>query len=122
MKLRVLVVDDDPLQLELAQRGLERDGFEVHGVAMLAGMREVAARVLPHIVLVDLNLPDAPEQRVIAMARAAAPGALLVLYSAWEDSKLRALAREHGADGFISKSESVINIGRRLRELHQGAR
>jgi DNA-binding NarL/FixJ family response regulator len=116
----VLVVDDDPMQLELVERGLSRDGFEVRGVTTIPEMAIEAKRFLPSVVLIDVNMPDAPGDRTIAIAREAAPGARLVLYSAWEDSKLRVLALQLGADGFISKSESVVEIGRRLQELQRG--
>jgi two-component system OmpR family response regulator len=114
---RLLVVDDDPLQLELVARGLSHDGFEVVGVGTIEEMATEAARFAPGIVLIDVNMPDTSGAQVIERARAVAPGARLVLYSAWEDSKLRVLAAQLGADGFISKSESVIAIGRRLQAL-----
>jgi DNA-binding NarL/FixJ family response regulator len=117
---RVLVVDDDPMQLELVERGLSRDGFEVRGVTTIPDMAVEAKRFAPNIVLIDVNMPDAPGDRTIAVAREAAPGARLVLYSAWETSRLRALALQLGADGFISKSESVVAIGRRLQDLQRG--
>lgn len=120
IKNRVLVVDDDPMQLELVQRGLARDGFEVHGVATVAAMADEARRFFPSVVLIDVNLPDAAGDRAVAVARDAAPGARLVLYSAWEESKLRILALQLGADGYISKSESVVAIGRRLQDLQKG--
>ncbi|HEX7839747.1 MAG TPA: response regulator, partial [Kofleriaceae bacterium] len=104
---RVLVVDDDPLQVELVQRGLSRDGFEVHGVTTIREMALEAKRFAPNILLIDVNMPDAPEDRMVAMARESAPGARIVLYSAWEDSTLRVIAARLGADGFISKSDSV---------------
>jgi two-component system, OmpR family, response regulator len=117
---RVLVLDDDPLQLELVERGLSRDGFEVRGVTTVDEMVSEATRFLPGIVLIDVNLPDAAGDRALALARGAAPEAKLVLYSAWEESKLRVLALQLGADGYISKSESVIAIGRRLQDLQRG--
>lgn len=116
---RVLVVDDEPMQLELVQRGLARDGFEVRGVTTIAAMAAEARQFAPAIVLIDVNMPDAPGEHGIAVAREAAPGARIVLYSAWEDSRLRVLATQLGADGFLSKSESVVAIGRRLRELQR---
>jgi len=118
--IRLLVVDDDPLQVELVQRGLERDGFDVRGVTRFADVAIEAQRFEPGFVLLDVNMPDAPESDMIAVVRAAAPGACVVLYSAWEDAKLRVLVRQLGADGFISKSESVMAIGRRLHELQRG--
>ena len=117
---RVLVVDDDPMQLELVERGLSRDGFEVRGVTTIPEMVAEARAFAPHVVLIDVNMPDAPGDRTVALAREAAPGARLVLYSAWEEAKLRVLAKQLGADGFISKSESVVAIGRRLQELQRG--
>lgn len=117
---RVLVLDDDPMQLELVERGLARDGFEVAGVSTLIEMVSAAKKFLPSIVLIDVNLPDAAGERVVAVARDVAPSAKLVLYSAWEESRLRILALQVGADGYISKSESVVAIGSRLRALQRG--
>lgn len=116
---RVLVVDDDPLQVELVQRGLSRDGFEVRGVTTVDAMAAEARRFSPGVVLIDVNMPDAPGGRTVALAREAAPGARVVLYSAWEESKLRVLAAQLGADGFISKSDSVVAFGKKLRELQK---
>ena len=113
---RVLVVDDDPMQVELVERGLSRDGFEVSGVTTVQDMATEARRFRPDILLIDVNMPDASGERTIAMAREAAPAARIVLYSAWEESKLRVLTAQLGADGFISKSDSVITFGRKLRE------
>ena len=120
MSSRVLVLDDDPMQLELVARGLVRDGFEVRGVTTVDDMVREATRFLPGVVLIDVNLPDAAGDRALALARGAAPTAKLLLYSAWEESKLRVLALQLGADGYISKSESVIAIGRRLKDLQKG--
>jgi DNA-binding response OmpR family regulator len=114
---RVLVVDDDPMQVELVERGLSRDGFEVRGVTTVHEMALEARRFAPNILLIDVNMPDASGDRTVAAAREAAPGARVVLYSAWEESKLRVLATQLGADGFISKSDSVVSFGRRLRNL-----
>jgi DNA-binding NarL/FixJ family response regulator len=118
--IRLLVVDDDPLQVELVQRALQRDGFDVRGVIRVADLAGEAQRFAPAVVLLDVNMPDAPEGGLIGAVREAAPGARVVLYSAWEDAKLRVLVRELGADGYISKSESVMSIGRRLHELQRG--
>jgi len=114
---RVLVVDDDPMQVELVERGLSRDGFEVRGVTTIAEMVIEAQRFAPRIVLIDVNMPDAPGDGAVAVARNAAPGVRIVLYSSWEESRLRVLASQLGADGFISKSDSVTSFGRRLRAM-----
>ena len=116
-ELRLLVVDDDLLQIELVERALTRDGFTVRGVTALPEIAIVAASFAPQLVLVDVNMPDVPNQEVVSLVRAVAPSARVVLYSAWEESKLRQLARTLGADGFVSKGANVFELGRRLRAL-----
>jgi two-component system, OmpR family, response regulator len=117
--IRLLVIDDDPLQLELVQRALTRDGFDVRTAVTLDALAAEAARFSPELVLVDVNLPGVQPEQTIPIVRDVARGARLILYSAWDESRLRALALRTGADGFLSKSESVLGIGPRLRGLRQ---
>jgi two-component system OmpR family response regulator len=117
--MRVLVVDDDEMQLAMIERALPQ--FTVRCAISVADMQAIGPGFEPQIVLVDVNMPDVPEDSsVVALARTAAPAAKVVLYSAWEESKLRRLAMQLGADSYISKSVSVIGIGERLRELLKG--
>jgi DNA-binding response OmpR family regulator len=117
--IRLLVIDDDPMQLDLMERALSRDGFDVRTLDTVTET-ELAAAVAssaPEIVLVDVDLPDVRPEQAVQAARDAAHGARIVLYSAWEESKLRALVKRSGADAFISKSEPVLELGPRLRRL-----
>jgi DNA-binding response OmpR family regulator len=115
--IRLLVLDDDRMQLELLERALSRDGFDIRAVETVAELTAEAARFAPELVLVDVNLPGAQPEATIAAARAAARGARIVLYSAWEASRLRALMLQSGADAYLSKSESVLALGPLLRKL-----
>lgn len=112
---RLLVVEDDTLQSELIERALGRDGFEVRSAATIGEVRDVIGGFSPEIILVDVNLPEAPEGSMVPVVRELAPQARVVLYSAWEESKLRVLAKNLGADSFISKSEPVFEMAARLR-------
>jgi two-component system, OmpR family, response regulator len=118
--IRVLIVDDDPLQVELVERALSRDGFDLRGVTSCEAIGEATRTFAPQLVLLDVNMPETPPERMIELVRQAASTARIVLYSAWEDSKLRALAHSLGADAYVSKSESVFSIGGRLRDLFRG--
>jgi DNA-binding response OmpR family regulator len=116
-ELRLLVIDDDELQIELVERALTRDGFTVRGATSLKEAASLATSFDPQQILVDVNMPGVPNDYVVTLMREVAPSARLVLYSAWEESKLRQLARALGADGFVSKSVNVFDLGRRLRGL-----
>jgi len=116
-RIRLLVVEDDAMQSEMVERALGRDGFEVR-VARSVGEVRTALHGFPaELVLVDVNMPDAPEGQMVGLVRDLVPSARVFLYSAWEESKLRKLAKALGAHGFISKSESVFAIAGRLREI-----
>lgn len=117
--MRILVVDDDPMQLELLDRALSRDGFELRGTSVIGTLEAEVRQFGPELVLIDVNMPDAEPQQVIEAARRGAP-ARVVLYSAWDAAKLRGLAKQYGADGYICKSESVFTLGQRLRDMNGG--
>lgn len=55
---RVLVVDDDPTILGLVRPHLEAAGFEVATAGSTdAALELIAARGLPHLAIVDINMP-----------------------------------------------------------------
>lgn len=117
--MKVLVVDDDPMQLAMIERALPPQFFDVKCAATVGEMLAAGPTFAPHVVLADVNMPDlVGTHTVVGLAREAMPRARIVIYSAWEDSRLRGLAAELGADSYISKSASVIGIGTRLRELY----
>ncbi len=115
---RVLVIDDDTLQLELLQRVLGRDGFEVAVGATINDIRALAASFRPEVVLVDVNIPGASGGTGLSMAREVAPpGTRFYLFSSADDSKLRALSRDLKADGWLSKSMPVAELSKKLGDL-----
>jgi DNA-binding response OmpR family regulator len=115
---RILVIDDDTLQLELLQRVLARDGFTVAVGASMNDIKHLSKEFKPNVVLMDVNIPGASGGTGLPMARSAAPrGTKLYLFSACDESKLRALARDLGADGYLSKSMPVAEVSRKLREI-----
>lgn len=120
---RILVIDDDTLQLELLQRVLARDGFAVAVGASMNDIANLAKQFKPHVVLMDVNIPGASRGTGLPIARAAAPsGTRFYLFSACDESKLRLLARDLKADGWISKSLPVAEVSRKLREISTNGR
>lgn len=54
---KVLVVENDPMSLELSRRVLERGGYRVVCVPSAEEALPLAARLRPDLVLMDLGLP-----------------------------------------------------------------
>ena len=108
MACTVLIVDDHPGYRAAARTVLESDGFEVVGEAAtgLEGVSE-AARLRPHIVLLDIGLPDIDgvevAHRITAAAGAKAPA--VVLISSRDGTGCETVFANCGARGFIPKGE-----------------
>ena len=56
MKQCILVVEDNPLNLELLRDWLDVEGFEVWHAADLTASYQVFAKQIPSVVLLDINL------------------------------------------------------------------
>jgi len=116
--LRVLIVDDDAMQLELVSRRLRLEGFEVATTASSFGTSNLIRSFGPRVVLLDVNIPALTGDKLLALARRVAPEETrFVLYSACDESRLRELARQSRADDWISKSTDLAVVAEKLRRL-----
>ena len=121
--LRVLIVDDDPLQLELVQRTLKSEGFDVMTCESPIGVTNIVRSFVPHIVLMDVDIPALSGDKILSIARKSAPPMTrFVLHSSSDESVLRNLAKQVEADGYISKSVTGSDLVARLRTLNASPR
>jgi DNA-binding NarL/FixJ family response regulator len=119
VSVRVLLVDDVADVRRLVRIALRfHGGFEVVGEAG-AGRQaiELATRLRPDIVLLDLGLPDLAGRDVLTRVREVAPAAKVVVFTG-ADHDDRAFYEEHAA-GYVRKSgdldylmELLDDIGR----------
>jgi DNA-binding response OmpR family regulator len=58
VKLRILLVEDEPAISEPLAEHLERDGFEAMVASTLAEARETFQQRPPDLILLDVMLPD----------------------------------------------------------------
>lgn len=102
MKVRALVVDDEPQIVRALRINLNVRGFEVVSAATGGEALRVAANFHPDIVILDLGLPDIDGIDVIAGLRGWTDVPILVL-SARTDSADTVEALDAGADDFVTK-------------------
>ena len=122
-KVRVLVVDDDPEQLELVRRTLSHHGFEVQTHNSALGVTNLVRNGAPDLVLLDVNFPALKGDQVVGLARRHAPqDTKFVLYSASDEARLRALALASGADGYLSKSVQGADLIQKLTAIRNKGR
>lgn len=113
-RIRVLVVDDDPMYLDLVERNLPTVAFEVTRSDTTLGVSNLIRKVRPAVVLLDVNVPALSGDSVLSLARRHAPSSTkFVLFSSSDEATLRRLAKQCGADAYFSKSK----IGPQLADM-----
>ena len=114
---RVLVVDDNPLNVVLAAHVLQSDGFDVDSAEDVAVAIDRITRQRPDVVLMDIQMPDIDGLAALHRLRASALGQDLVIVAftayAMKGDEHRLLAA--GFDGYIAKPIDVATFGRTVR-------
>ncbi len=106
---RVLLVEDDPDQLALADLRLSAAGYPVHAASSGRElMRALHDHGPPDVLLLDVMLPDADGFRILAQMRRNPALALLpiVMLTAKDSAEDVRRGMELGADGYVTKPYS----------------
>lgn len=114
---RILIVEDDPHIAELLRMHLHDEGFcVVHAADGHAGVRELARGHWDALVL-DLMLPGVDGLEICRRARAMARYTPIIIISARSSEVHRILGLELGADDYLAKPFSVLELVARVRAL-----
>ncbi len=105
---RVLVVDDDETVSDVVRRYLEREGYEVDTAADGPSGLEQALASPPDLMVLDLMLPGLDGVEVCR--RIDHRLAKVVMLTARDDPDLEVAATEAGADAFLTKPFSSVEL------------
>ncbi|HEU0101580.1 MAG TPA: response regulator [Mycobacteriales bacterium] len=111
---RVLVVDDEPQLLRALGINLRARKYDVATALTGAQALDLASRHRPHVVVLDLGLPDMDGVDVIAGLRGWTDVPILVL-SARQGSADKVQALDAGADDYVTKPFAMDELLARLR-------
>jgi DNA-binding NarL/FixJ family response regulator len=121
MQPRVLIVDDHPLTREALATLLAGNDFDVVGQASDGQEAiELAGRLRPQVILLDLSMPGLDGLSALPGLRSAVPDAEVIVLTAsgTEDNLLAAIRA--GAAGYLLKSEPPDKIVSFLRGVVRG--
>jgi DNA-binding response OmpR family regulator len=115
----ILVVDDEPQVRKVVRSVLEADGYLVteaaDGHAALLLLSSVGGPRGPHLMVLDVMMPGIDG---IEVCRQIDHGRTKVLIlSARDDAETRAAAEEAGADRYMTKPFSAVELLDAVREL-----
>ena len=111
---RILFVEDERSISEPFSKALAREGFEPHVAGTAARALELAARLDPDLILLDLHLPDGDGRDVCRTIRARS-GVPIIILTARGTETDRIVGLELGADDYVVKPFSGAEVIARIR-------
>ena len=116
----VLIVDDDPFIRKLIVTTLEGvSAFDLHEAGDGEEAVQVARREGPRLVFLDIDMPrmDGIEACRQMRGEPAMAGSKIVMLTASADDTARSRAEQAGADRFLTKPFSPLDLLRLVDEL-----
>lgn len=103
--VKLLLIDDSEITLELMQERLRQTGFDVRIAFSLGEVQSIIHGWSPNVIVADVNMPDMRGDDLCTRLKTAAAtrDAIVVLCSGMPEEQLCGIAEAAGADGFVSK-------------------
>jgi two-component system KDP operon response regulator KdpE len=113
-KIRILVADDEPKIRMFIRANLEARGYEVDLAKDGIEAIELAERLLPDVIVLDVNMPRMDGIEACRRLREWADMPIIIL-SVRGDEKDKVRALDEGADDYVTKPFSVEELLARIR-------
>jgi nitrogen regulation protein NR(I) len=118
---RILVVDDEPLTLELIVEGLTDRGYSIDVAASGTEAIAKAEETSYDVVITDLNMPGMDGMEVLDHFNENRPGTMVILLTAYGTIETAVQAVKRGAFDYLTKPaklDEIIIILQRAEELN----
>lgn len=118
----ILLVDDEPNIIELAQLYLEREGYQVISAADGKAALEAVAEYRPALMVLDLMLPEIDGLEVCRTLRGKGDPVAILMLTARDEDIDKILGLELGADDYLTKPFNPRELVARVKAiLRRGA-
>jgi two-component system, OmpR family, KDP operon response regulator KdpE len=115
-RLALLVIDDEPQIRRVVKNALESDDARVIEAATGAEGLNLAAAERADLIVLDLGLPDRSGLEVCRDLRSWSHAPILVLSARHSDQE-KAMLLDAGADDYVTKPFSTVELQARVRAL-----
>jgi two-component system, OmpR family, response regulator len=114
---RVLVVDDEPNIVEVISMALRYQGFEVETAATGREAAAAVARFKPHLMVLDVMLPDMEGFDVAERLGAQRAGVPIIFLTARDSTEDKVRGLTGGGDDYVTKPFSLEELVARIRTI-----
>ena len=123
MSVRLLLVEDEPLTIQMLAKGLREQAYAVDVAPSAAAAYSLAVDHDYDVVVLDLGLPDADGMLLCRQLREAGTTAPILILTARDAIDSRIAGLDAGADDYLLKPFDFGELLARLRALsRRGAR
>jgi two-component system response regulator VicR len=112
---QILIIEDDPALAQSLQDGLEREGYSTIWKSLGEEGVAYACKYHPHIILLDIRLPDGSGFDFCAKIRQAGLSQPIIILTVRREEADKVLGLEMGADDYITKPFSLRELISRIR-------
>jgi two-component system response regulator DesR len=109
---RILVVDDDPMVLDVLRAGLEGVGFDVTVASDFSTASELIRVEEFELLITDLDLPGGTGLELATWARAHRPEMRSILITGYGCCGIRRRAEELGLSGYFEKPLRLASLAK----------
>ena len=114
---RLLLVEDERHNIDELRDAFAEDGYECEVALDFATARYILGERMMDLAVVNSNLADMPDDRLIREMKASNPAMLLVIYNGRATKARQRKLRRLGADSYLSKASDTRTIMRAVHNL-----
>ena len=113
----ILLVDDEPSILQLAQMYLEREGFRIESVGDGQAALDAVASLSPALIVLDVMLPKLDGFEVCRRLRAENNPVAILMLTARDEDIDKIIGLELGADDYLTKPFNPRELVARVKAI-----
>jgi two-component system OmpR family response regulator len=114
---RVLVVDDEPNIVDVVSMALRFQGFAVESAGTGSGALAAVASFRPHLILLDVMLPDMEGFEVARRLGAQRATVPIIFLTARDETQDKVRGLTSGGDDYVTKPFSLEELIARIRNI-----
>jgi len=118
MEIKILIVDDDANLRESLSESLELFGFKCFEAKNAKEGYEIAKKIMPDIVIMDIQLPDSIGFQLCQEIKKLSKDTIIIMMSGrFLSSDEKTQGFELGADEYLTKPFDIQELAVRIKQL-----
>ena len=117
--MRILVADDDEMELLFVKTGLENKGFQVETVPDVMQAMQLAMRTIPDAIILDIDMPGGSGLSVVERLKRSTKTQMIpiIMNTSTAGKEAQARSLELGAVACLEKPVNIDELAELLKEL-----